>query len=409
MTESVASYTIPDEIDEELNNILYVDDEGSNLRIFDSVFSRYYNVFTAQSGHLAIKLLRQYDIHMIITDQKMPEMTGTDLLEQILEEFPDIIRIILTGFADIQAIIKAINKCSIYKYITKPYENTEMRSVIDKGLEIYNNRKKKYSELGLNGQSKKVGSEAPGTQDNQTALSDSLLRHYATDAMPQTAEFEAFFDHHVYYAKDQEALPHVYYDFTINDDEDSSKLYFLVANFSDSKTGALTFLHMKHRFRKLLEYEGNEVTLLRLRDYLTNFYEDLDSDVGRIDLTIIAYDYLSQKVEMLSKNDQARFYRVSEQLENIKLSRVSEESGGYTYRAENTDYPVMVYFYEANGLKVEDSVEFSSNINQIINNATNSPFDLQSTLISSGINSVAKELKDIKFFGIHLNELNYEN
>ena len=81
-----------------------MDDEESNLRVFDSVFSRYYNIYTANNGNTAINMLREHNIHMIITDQKMPEMTGTDLLESILEEFPDIIRIILTGFADIQAI-----------------------------------------------------------------------------------------------------------------------------------------------------------------------------------------------------------------------------------------------------------------------------------------------------------------
>lgn len=117
--------------------ILYVDDEESNLRIFRMAFKRHYNVLTALSGNEAIQMLRENDIQVLITDQKMPEMTGTELLEKVLPEFPDVIRMILTGFADIEAIVKAVNKCGIYKYITKPWDKGEMKLTIDKALEMY--------------------------------------------------------------------------------------------------------------------------------------------------------------------------------------------------------------------------------------------------------------------------------
>lgn len=117
--------------------ILYVDDEESNLRIFRMAFKREYNVLTAMGGNEAIDMLRNNDIQCLITDQKMPEMTGTELLEKVLPEFPDVIRMILTGFADIEAIVKAVNKCGIYKYITKPWDKGEMKLTIDKALEAY--------------------------------------------------------------------------------------------------------------------------------------------------------------------------------------------------------------------------------------------------------------------------------
>jgi len=117
--------------------ILYVDDEESNLRIFRMAFKREYNVLTAPGGNEAIEMLRSNDIQCLITDQKMPEMTGTELLEKVLPEFPDVIRMILTGFADIEAIVKAVNKCGIYKYITKPWDKGEMKLTIDKALEAY--------------------------------------------------------------------------------------------------------------------------------------------------------------------------------------------------------------------------------------------------------------------------------
>ncbi len=77
-------------------NILYVDDEESNLRIFRMAFKRHYNVYTTTDIEEAVRILDDNNIHLIMTDQKMPEMNGTELLERILPKHPDIIRIILT-------------------------------------------------------------------------------------------------------------------------------------------------------------------------------------------------------------------------------------------------------------------------------------------------------------------------
>jgi len=124
-------------------NILYVDDEAVNLRIFKMAFKKAYNVFTAENGHEAMEVLKNEDIHLIITDQKMPGMTGTELLHNTIGEYPDIIRIILTGFADIDAIVQAVNKCGIYKYITKPYDQGDMRLTLDKALELFKVKEEK--------------------------------------------------------------------------------------------------------------------------------------------------------------------------------------------------------------------------------------------------------------------------
>ncbi len=118
-------------------NVLYVDDETSNLRIFRMAFKRHYNIYIAENGAEAIEILRNNQIHLIITDQKMPEMTGTELLEKTLDEFPNLVRIILTGFADIESIVRAVNRCGIYKYITKPYDQGEMKLTLDKALESF--------------------------------------------------------------------------------------------------------------------------------------------------------------------------------------------------------------------------------------------------------------------------------
>lgn len=118
-------------------SILYVDDEETNLRVFKSNFRRFYKVHTAVTPVEAIEMLKENDIQVIITDQRMPEMTGTEFLEKILPDFPDVIKIILTGFTDIEAIKDGINRCGIYKYITKPWNFDEMKAVLDRALETY--------------------------------------------------------------------------------------------------------------------------------------------------------------------------------------------------------------------------------------------------------------------------------
>ena len=115
-------------------SVLYVDDEETNLRVFKSNFRRFFNVYTAVSPLDAIDMLKEQEIQVIITDQRMPEMTGTEFLEKILPDYPNVIKIILTGFTDIEAIKDGINRCGIYKYITKPWKVEELKSILENAL-----------------------------------------------------------------------------------------------------------------------------------------------------------------------------------------------------------------------------------------------------------------------------------
>ena len=115
-------------------NILYVDDEENNLISFRAALRRCYNVFTAISGEEGMKIFENNDIHIIITDQRMPGMTGVQFLQHLPDE-PDNIRMILTGFSDIEAIIEAINTGKVYRYITKPWDKDELKITIDNALE----------------------------------------------------------------------------------------------------------------------------------------------------------------------------------------------------------------------------------------------------------------------------------
>ncbi|WP_316841221.1 response regulator [Pedobacter gandavensis] len=122
-------------------NVLYIDDESHNLNSFKAGFRRMFNVFTAESAEEGRKVLEKQLIHVIITDQRMPVMTGIEFLESIIPDFPEPIRILLTGYADINAVIDAINKGQVYKYIQKPWMAEDLRINIEKAFEIYSLRK----------------------------------------------------------------------------------------------------------------------------------------------------------------------------------------------------------------------------------------------------------------------------
>ena len=119
------------------HSILYIDDEQNNLIVFKNAFFRYYKIFTALSGREGLKIINKEKIHLVITDQKMPGMTGVEFLEQIVQTHPATIRIILTAYSDIDFIMRAVNKCGIYRYILKPWDTRELKIVIDNALENY--------------------------------------------------------------------------------------------------------------------------------------------------------------------------------------------------------------------------------------------------------------------------------
>lgn len=122
-------------------SILYVDDEVNNLSSFRATFRRDYKIFLAESAKEGRKLLGEEEINIIITDQRMPEETGVEFLESIIPLYPDPIRILLTGYTDIQAVIDSINKGKVYHYLTKPWEEDYLKTVINNAYEVYALRK----------------------------------------------------------------------------------------------------------------------------------------------------------------------------------------------------------------------------------------------------------------------------
>lgn len=122
-------------------NVLYIDDEINNLNSFKATFRRNFNISTAESADEALKILEQETIHVILSDQRMPKITGIEFFEQIQTIFPSPIRILITGYTDINAVIDAINRGQVYKYLTKPWIEDDVKIFVEKAFEVYRLRK----------------------------------------------------------------------------------------------------------------------------------------------------------------------------------------------------------------------------------------------------------------------------
>lgn len=128
--------------------MLVVDDEPDNLDLLYRTFRRDFNVLRAESGVMALEVLAaEGEVAVIISDQRMPEMKGTEFLSKTVPQFPDTMRIILTGFTDVEDLVEAINSGQVYKYITKPWDPNELKAVVQRAAETYELLKQRTEEL----------------------------------------------------------------------------------------------------------------------------------------------------------------------------------------------------------------------------------------------------------------------
>lgn len=118
-------------------NLLYIDDEPHNLIAFKAAFRRDFNIYTAESAIEARKVIDTNDIHVILSDQKMPIVTGIEFFESIIHSHPEPIRILITGYTDINAVIDAINRGQVYKYLTKPWNENDIRIFVRTAYEVF--------------------------------------------------------------------------------------------------------------------------------------------------------------------------------------------------------------------------------------------------------------------------------
>ena len=118
-------------------SVLYVDDESANLVVFAAGLRGTVSVVTAPSAATALELMRKQEIAVLVADQRMPGMSGVDLLNAVRTEFPDTVRILMTAYSDLEAAIDAINRGHVHLYLRKPWEPVELRQVLVQAVERY--------------------------------------------------------------------------------------------------------------------------------------------------------------------------------------------------------------------------------------------------------------------------------
>jgi sensor histidine kinase YesM len=116
-------------------SILFVDDEKHNLTAFRATFRRDFEIVTAQSAEDAMELLETRVFDLVISDQRMPKISGAELLSFVFDKHPETLRMVITGYSDMQAIVDAVNRGKIYHYISKPWKSEEVKLIIDQAFE----------------------------------------------------------------------------------------------------------------------------------------------------------------------------------------------------------------------------------------------------------------------------------
>lgn len=319
-------------------NILYIDDEESNLRIFRINFKRYYKVFTTSSIQEAYQILRDNPISLIITDQKMPEMSGTDFLKSIINEYPDVIRIVLTGFADIQDIIQAINDCHIHQYVTKPYENGEMKNIIDKAIESYNlakERKDLIEQLKEANErlEEKVAERTAELEYTTRKLLDSInyAKRIQKSVLPTEESIAKLFKDSFIFYKPKDIVGGDFY--SVFDKED--KIIVAVGDCTGHGVpGALMSMLGDTLLRSVIDYKEEhspEKILNFLREGVANALrqEDTQNQDG-MEVGILAYHPYSQVVEFASSRRDLVYFENNE-MKEIKADKANIGGSIYTH------------------------------------------------------------------------------
>lgn len=121
---------------DQLPTVLIVDDEIEILRILKKTLEDDYNVLTANRAREAMQLMRS-DIAVVLSDQRMPEMTGAELFRHLRQQFPDTVRVVMTGYSDMNALIDSVNQGEIFRYLAKPWEMETLLSTMQEAVARY--------------------------------------------------------------------------------------------------------------------------------------------------------------------------------------------------------------------------------------------------------------------------------
>lgn len=175
--------------------VLLVDDEPDILQSLKRLLRHDFVIFTAKSGEEALQVLREHPIHVVMTDQRMPQMTGSELLTEMRKADPDPIRVVFTGYADLKSMVQAVNSGQLFRYITKPWDPDELIETLNEAASAFAQRQRQRQLMSdacqfLDGYLEQADApdETTSKRSEAMAIRDRLRRELETSTAAEATE-----------------------------------------------------------------------------------------------------------------------------------------------------------------------------------------------------------------------------
>jgi signal transduction histidine kinase len=323
--------------------ILYVDDEPENLQGFNYLMRREFQVYLASSATQAIDILRNNTIKVILSDQRMPETTGIELLEKIIDEFPDIIRIIVTAYSDAETILQSINFGKIYHFIIKPWNNNELNIVLRRAVETYNLKRDKLQLVNFLQKANLELAEAKEKAEESDRLKTSFLANISHEIRTPLNAIVGFSNLLINNPVDQEMSKQF-----VNIIETSSNdLLNIIEDILDTsriESGVVALNHSIVDIHKLMS------------DLLLIFQNHIHLKENPVTLNY-KYPQVYEKVSVYT--DSLRLKQILSNLLNnaIKFTEKGEIEMGFTI-IENSENPLLQFYIKDTGVGIpQDKID----------------------------------------------------
>jgi len=403
--------------------ILYVDDEKDNLTVFNSSFRRFYDIHTALSGSEGIEIMRKEKIWLIITDQRMPGMSGTEFLERTLTDYPDCIRIILTGFSDMNAVIQAINKSMVYKYITKPWELEEMKNTIDNGIEMYKLREQNRILIEELKEANRTLEQKVITRTMQIEMQNKEITssiHYARKIqnalLPQKEELDRLLPSHFVFSRPKGIVSGDYYWVSSRDE----KIVFTVADCTGhgipgAFMSILGVAFINEILNKMGSISANEILNQLRAMVIRSLHQSGRIDEARdgMEMALCVIDFNRKKLQFSGAFRPLYISKGNDILElqgdNMPIGIYDDEEVSFTNRESSFEKGDMIYLFTDGYVDqlggTERKTFRSCNFKKLLIEICTLPLDEQSEILENRFNEWRGDINqvdDILVVGIRL-------
>lgn len=403
--------------------ILYIDDEQDNLTVFNSSFRRFYDIHTALSGFEGLEIMRKENIWLIITDQRMPGMSGTEFLERTLIDYPDCIRIILTGFSDVNAVIQAINKSMVYRYVTKPWELEEMKITIDNGIEMYNLReqnRKLFEELKEANQTleQKVIARTMQIEMQNREITSSIqyARKIQNALLPQQKELDRLIPSHFVFSRPKGIVSGDYYWVSSKDE----KIVFAVADCTGhgipgAFMSILGVAFLNEILNKMSSIRANEILNQLRAMVIRSLHQTGRTDEARdgMEMALCVIDFNRNKLQYSGAFRPVYIFKGNEIIElqgdNMPVGIYDDEEISFTNKECSFEKGNMIYLFTDGYVDqlggTERKTFRSCNFKKLLTEICTMPLDEQIQILENRFNEWRGDINqvdDILVVGIKL-------